>query len=388
MKILCFRRAVAGLFAIALVATQALAQDATDFETKAEQALMVEASTGTILLSKGEAQTIPPASLAKLMTMEVVFDALTKGEISLDTEYTVSEHAWRTGGAPSRTSTMFAAIKSSIRVEDLIRGVIIQMANDGCIILAEGMEGSEEAFAARMNLRAAEIGMKDSHFANPTGLPDPQNKTTLEDMVTLARHLHTAYPQYYSLYATPDFEWNNIFQRNRNRLLYTDLGVDGLATGYADESGFAIVVSAERNGVRLFLGLSGLKNDRERNEEAIRVLQWGQTNFERKSVFKKGEVIGQASVYGSAEGHVDLLTVAPVEVYVPVLDPNPLSGRIVYHWPLRPPVRPGQEIAQLRVFSGDRLLREVPLETASAVGVGTLRQRAMDAIIEMLFFWL
>ena len=219
-------------------------------ETKGAQVLMIEASTGTVLLAKGEDKPLAPASLAKLMTLEVVFDAIRRSAISLDTVYSVSEHAWRTGGAPSRTATMFAALKSQLRVEDLLRGIAVQMANDACIILAEGMDGSQEKFAARMNDRAKAIGLRTSHFANPTGLPHPDNSTTLSDMIVLARHLQSTYPEFYSLFSEPEFEWNKILQRNRNPLLNRSGGVDGLASGFSDDSGYALVTSAERDGRR------------------------------------------------------------------------------------------------------------------------------------------
>lgn len=365
-----------------------VAQEAVGFQSKAPRLLLVEASTGTVLMSKGADEVIPPASLAKLMTMEVVFDALARGEINLDTVYPVTEHAWRTGGAPARTSTMFAALKSQIRVEDLIRGVIVQMANDGCIILAEGMEGSEQAFAERMTKRAREIGLANSTFSNATGLPDPGNRTTAADMVRLARHLQSTYPGFYALFSQPEFEWNKILQRNRNPLLALDLGVDGLTTGFAEESGFAIVASAERDGVRLFLAMSGLASEKERTEEAVRVLRWAQASFERKRLFEPGELVGAASVYGGATGEVGLATDQPIEVFLPVDNPDRLAGRVVYRWPLKAPLETGQAVGTLRITAGDRLLREVPLKTTGSVELGTLRQRAFDAVMEMLFFWL
>ncbi len=355
-------------------------------ETRAGQAYLIEASTGTVLLAKDERKSFAPASLAKLMTLEIVFQALGKGEIRPDQVYPVSELAWRTGGAPSRTSTMFAAVKSQVPVADLVKGIAVQTANDGCLILAEGMAGSEAKFVERMNARAAELGLKDSHFANATGLPHPDNRSTLVDLVRLAQHLQRSYPELYKTFSIPEFEWNKILQRNRNPLL--GMGADGLATGFADGSGFAIVASAERNGRRLFLGLGGLASDKERTEEATRLINWGFDGFEMRRLFDKDEVIGEASVYGGAQSTVPLVARTPVEVYVPVDNPERLQARIVYRWPLSPPVSKGAEIAVLNLFSGDRPLLSVPLQSAYAVEVGTLRQRAVDALIELLFFWL
>lgn len=355
-------------------------------ETKAEQVYLIESSTGTVLLAKNEKQTFAPASLAKLMTLEVVFDALKKGEIHPDTIYPVSEFAWRTGGAPSRTSTMFAAVKSQVPVADLIRGIAVQTANDGCLIIAEGMAGSEAKFVERMNARAQELGLTDSRFGNATGLPHPDNRSTLYDLVKLSRHLVKTYPDLYRTFSLPEFEWNKILQRNRNPLL--SFGADGLGTGFAEGSGFAIVASMERNGRRLFLGFSGVATDKERTEEASRLLNWGFDSFEMRTLFKAGEAIGEASVYGGAQSTVPLVAAAPVEVYVPVNNPERLQARIVYRWPLNPPVAAGEEIATLNVFSGERPLVSVPLKSAAAVEVGNLRQRAWDAVIELLFFWI
>lgn len=355
-------------------------------ETKAAQAYLVEASTGTVLLAKNERQSFAPASLAKLMTLEVVFDALRKGEIRPETIYPVSEYAWRTGGAPSRTSTMFAAVKSQVPVADLIRGIAVQTANDGCLIIAEGMAGSEAKFVERMNARAAELGLADTRFGNATGLPHPDNRSTLYDLVKLARHLVATYPDLYQTFGLPEFEWNKILQRNRNPLL--SFGADGLGTGFAEGSGFAIVASMERDGRRLFLGLSGIATDKERTEEARRLLSWGFDSFEMRTLFKPGEIIGEASVYGGAQSKVPLVAAQPVEVYVPVNNPERLQARIVYRWPLNPPLAADAEIATLNVLSGDRPLVSVPLKSAEAVEVGTLRQRAWDALIELLFFWI
>jgi len=355
-------------------------------ETKAAQVYLIEASTGTVLLSKGERQSFAPASLAKLMTLEVVFDALKKGEIRPDTIYPVSEYAWRTGGAPSRTSTMFAAVKSQVPVADLVKGIAVQTANDGCLVIAEGMEGSEAKFVERMNARAAELGLADSRFGNATGLPHPDNRSTLYDLVKLSRHLVKTYPDLYQTFSLPEFEWNKILQRNRNPLL--SFGADGLGTGFAEGSGFAMVASMERRGRRLFLGVSGIATDKERTDEALRLLNWGFDSFEMRTLFKAGEVIGEASVYGGAQSTVPLVAAAPVEVYVPVNNPERLQARIVYRWPLNPPVAADREIATLNILSGDRPLVSVPLKSAQAVEVGTLRQRAWDALIELLFFWI
>lgn len=358
------------------------------FIAKAEQAYMVDAETGTVLLSQNENQPFPPASLAKLMTVEVVLDALSKGQVTPETAYPVSEYAWRTGGAPSRTSTMFAALKSSVSINDLLTGIIVQNANDGCIVIAEGMTGSDAAFAKRMTARAGELGMSRSTFTNSTGLPDPGNQTTARDMVRLAQHLHDTYPDRYGLFTKPDFEWNRIFQRNKNTLLMPGSGIDGLGLGFAEGSGFAAVVSAEREGRRVYLALSGIVDDKTRQEEARRVVDWGLTAFEKRHLFSKDEAVGSVSVYGGDVAHIDLSPKEDVSVLVPVNNPERISGQIVYRWPLNAPLDVGANAGTLRIFSGERLLREVPLYTKAAVGKGSLTQNATGALKELLLFWL
>ncbi len=386
MRLLVFVCLAAGLFAAPWCA---LAQEGTPaFVTKAKQAYLVESKTGTVLLSVNENQAFPPASLAKLMTMEVVFSALERGEIKSDTLFPVSEHAWRAGGAPSGTTTMFAALKSQVSVDNLIRGVIVQNANDGCIILAEGVSGSENRFAARMTARAKDLGLSRSTFGNATGLPSAQSFTTAHDLVKLARHIHREYPDFYPIYSQPDFEWNSIFQRNKNPLFSLDMGIDGLGAGYAEGAGFAVTASVEQDGTRLFLALGGLESEKERRDEARRIFEWGLASFETRVLFEAGEVVGQASVYGGLTRRVDLVSREPIDIYVPTDNPERLSGRIVYHWPLRAPVAEGQPVGELRISSGERVIREVELVAAHPVATGSLFSRAIDALLELMFFWL
>lgn len=373
-------------FWMAVSAGHAAEQKLSDL--KAKQIYLVEAGTGTVLLAQNENQAFPPASLAKLMTMDLVFEAIRNGEIAPTTAFPVSEFAWRTGGAPSGTTTMFAALKSEIPVDDLIRGVVIQNANDACIIIAEGMAVTEQKFAERMTARARDLGMMRSSFANSTGLPDPASVTTARDLVVLARHIYTTYPDYYRLYAAPDFTWNKIFQRNKNPLLQLGIGVDGLGAGFSEGHGFAVVASVERAGTRLFLAMGGLASEKERLEESRRVLEWALSSFETKLIFKPGEIVGEAAVYGGSDAHVALVAAEPVNVYVPSRNAERLTGRIVYDWPLRAPVKKGQPVGALRLYEGERQIKEVPLQAAADIGEGSLFSKATDAVFELLFFWI
>lgn len=372
--------------AVCINAGTGLASAQTTIAVKAQQAYMIDAETGTVLLAIDENKPFPPASLAKLMTVELVVDALTQGQVTAETAYPVSEYAWRTGGAPSRTSTMFAALKSSVPINDLLTGIIVQNANDGCLIIAEGMAGSDQAFAKRMTQRAKTLGMASSAFANSTGLPDQVSSTTAKDMVLLAKHIHDTFGDRYGLFSKPDFEWNRIFQRNKNSLIGN--GIDGLGLGYAEGHGFSVVVSAERDGRRIYLTLAGLADDKTRQEEARRVVEWGLTAFEKRSLFQKDETVGNISVYGGSASAVDLTVHEQVSILVPINNPDRLSGRIVYNWPLNAPLEANFNAATLRIFSGEKLLREVPLYTNAAVDKGTLTQNATGALKELLFFWL
>ncbi len=358
------------------------------FETRADQAYLVEADTGTVLFAKNENDLVPPASLAKLMTMEIVFNAISIGRLSLDDTFQVSENAWRTGGAMSGTSTMFAELNSSIRLEDLIQGVIVQSGNDACIIIAEGMAGSEENFAGLMTERARQLGLENSVFGNATGLPHPDARVSMKELVELARHIQQSYPQFYRFYSQEDFEWNGITQRNRNPLLNANIGVDGLKTGFTEESGYAIVSSIERDGRRLFLAMSGMESERERAEEARKILEWGMRAFERRPLFAAVEIVGEASVYGGARGAVPLTANGPIDIFVPTANADRLSARIVYDWPLRAPVEAGVPVGHMRVWIGETLSQETPLYTAEAVERGPIHRQALDALQELLLFWL
>lgn len=358
------------------------------YSTPAKHALLMDAETGTILYSKDPDVTIPPASLAKIMTMEVVFNELKNGKLSLDDRFFVSENAWRKGGASSGGSTMFAKLKSDIRLEDLIKGVVIQSANDGSIIIAEGLAGSEEAFASLMNLRARTLGLDNSNFTNSTGLPDENQYVTLRDLAKLAQHVIAEYPQYYKYYSEPSFEWNNILQKNRNPLLASNIGADGMKTGYTEASGYAIVGTAKRDGKRLIAVLSGMKSKSQRAEEARKILDWGFRAFEKITLFDDGEILGQASVYGGEKSGVDVVGKGPIDIYLPLGTRDKMRARIVYQGPIMPPVEEGAEIASLKVWIDDELAQETKLYAAESVEKGGLQRQAIDALKELLFGWL
>ena len=373
---------------VMLVGALPLPASAQLFDTRASQAFMIDAETGTILYEKSPDILIPPASLAKLMTMEVVFHAIKSGRLTLEDTFLVSENAWRTGGAASGGSTMFAELKSSIRLADLIQGVIVQSANDGCIIIAEGMAGSEERFAEQMTARAREIGLSQSVFKNSTGLPAEGQVVTVRELVKLARHIWKEYPEFYKYYGQREFTWNGIRQFNRNPLLRMDIGADGLKTGFTEASGYGIVGSVERDGRRLFVGMSGMASENERSEESRRMLDWGIRAFEKIQLFDESEIVGEAKTYGAEKSSLALRAAGPLSIFVPITNRDRMIARIIYQGPVLAPVEEGAEIAVLRVWIGDTLSQETPLYAAESIGRGSLYQRAIDAIEELAVGWL
>ena len=382
-------RVLARFAALVLIFAAGLgAANAQLFETRAGQGFMIDAETGTVLFSKDPDKLIPPASLAKLMTMEVVFNALKSGRLKMDDTFFVSENAWRKGGASSGGSTMFAALKSNIRLEDLIQGVVVQSANDGCIIIAEGMAGSEDNFAQLMTERARQIGLEKSVFKNSTGLPAEGQVVTVRELAQLALHMWREYPEYYKFYSQRSFTWNKITQNNRNPLLSMDIGADGMKTGYTEESGYAIVGSVARDGKRVIAAMSGMATERERAEEARKLLDWGMRAFQRTELFAADEVVGEAQLYGGAKGGVALKAQGPIAIFVPITNRDRLIARIVYEGPVVAPVEEGVRVGALKVWIGDTLSQETPLYTAEAVGLGAIHQRALDAVGELLVGWL
>jgi D-alanyl-D-alanine carboxypeptidase (penicillin-binding protein 5/6) len=325
-----------------------------------------------------------PSSMGKLMTVEYVLHAMAEKRLSSDDEFTISDNAWRKGGAPSGGSTMYAAIHSKVRVEDLLKGVIIQSGNDACIALAEGIAGSESAFATLLTRRAREIGLTKSTFANASGLHDPDEQVTPRELAKLAAHLIRTYPEHYELFGQREFTWNKIRQQNRNPLLTMGIGADGLKTGFTKEAGYGLVGSAVQNGLRLIVVVNGLKTSKERAEEARKLLEWGFRGFESRLLFAEGETVGEAKLYGGEKGYVPLVGKNPIRLLVPRGGSEKITARIVYSGPIAAPVEQGTQIGTLKVWRGDRLTLEVPLRAGESVAKGTMTQRAFDAATELV----
>lgn len=379
-------RAIFAFVLVGIFAGPAAAQ--LNFDTKAPYAVLLDYESGTVLFQKDADARIEPASMAKLMTIDVVFEALKAGRLSMDDEFFISERAWREGGAASGGSTMFAVLNSKIKVSDLLRSVIVQSGNDASIALAEGIGGTEETFVRVMNERAAELGLTGSHFTNATGLPDPDMYVTARDLANLARHIIHDYPDYYKMFSEPSFKWNGINQQNRNSLLEMGIGVDGLKTGHTQSAGYGEVVSTTEGGRRLIAVLHGLSSMRERAEEARKLVTWGTRNFERIPAFKEGEVVAYVPVYGGASGQVGLVGENGVDLYVPKGSKRCLSAEISYHTPIRPPVQRGAKLADLRIMCDGQLIQSAPLYAADSVATGDFVRKATDALKELALGWL
>jgi D-alanyl-D-alanine carboxypeptidase (penicillin-binding protein 5/6) len=358
------------------------------FDTKAPHAILMDSDSGTVLFEKAADELTPPASMAKLMLIEYVFHAVKEGRLSLDDEFVISEHAWKTGGASSGGSTMFAKLNSRVPLADLLRGIIVQSGNDASIAVAEGIAGTELAFADLLNERAREIGMTNSIFRNATGLPDPEQRTTMRDLAILARHIIRDYPDFYPIFAEREFTWNGIKQPNRNPLLDEGIGADGLKTGHTEESGFGLVGSAKSGTQRLIVAMNGLKSMGEREAESRKLLEWGFRSFRQITPFEDGEAVAEADVYGGTKGSVPLKAQGPLRVLVSRTASEPLRARVVYKGPLVAPVSPGVQVGSFQVLQGERVIQETPLFTAEAVEKGSLHQRALDAVGELLFGWI
>jgi D-alanyl-D-alanine carboxypeptidase (penicillin-binding protein 5/6) len=388
------RALIAGIVAMAIASgsmafaannsVQGAKKDDGGYDTDAPTAILIEAGSGSVLFEKNPDELRPPSSMMTLMTAEVVFRAVKQGDIKLTDQYLVSENAWRKGGAPAGGPTMFAAIHSRVPVDDLLRGAIIQNGNDSCMILAEGIAGSEKAFAEIMTKRARELGLAKSTFANASGLPDPGNKMTVRELGKLARHIIQTYPDFYKLFNEREFTWNKIRQQNRNALLNSLEGADGLKTGFTKEGGYGMVGSAVQNGMRLIVVVNGVDDPDDRVTEAKKLLEWGFRNFEARTLFAAQQPVGYARVFGGESRSVKLASPEPIKVMVQKNGTDKLIARIVYNGPVPAPIEPGQRVGFVKVWRGANVAVEAPVYAAESVATGSTVRRAIDGASELV----
>lgn len=387
MLILC------GCFACLVSATgsEVQAQASGEFTTRAKRAILMDAESGAVLFQFNADELAPPASMSKLMTLEVLFQAMKQGKVKPEDEFLMSEYAWRTGGAPSGTSAMFVPINTKARVDELVQGIIVQSGNDAAIAVAEALGGTEQGFAKMMEEEARKLGLKKSTFRNSTGLETSEHLMTARELALLARHIIREYPEEYKIFAQREFAYRKHKFYNRNPLLADGgLGVDGLKTGHTKEAGYGMVFSAIGDGRRLIGVVMGLADEKERREEARRLLEWGQRSFANVTLFSANEQVGHARVWGGTQLYVPLSAKngGPLNVVLPRFPANQkLRAEIVYNGPVKPPVRKGDEIARLRVTSSSNATTEVPLVATEDVEPATIWRRGMDSLVFLALRW-
>ena len=332
------------------------ARAAAAFETEADYAVIMDYRTGEILYDKNGRTPTAPASMSKLMTVAIVFERLKNGSLSLTDKFDVSEKAWRMGG-----SKMWVRVDTQIELQDLLRGVIVQSGNDACIVIAENISGSEEAFAELMNRKAREWGLNDSTFANATGWPHENQKMSMRDLALLARKIISEYADFYPFYAEREFTWEKIRQPNRNPLLAAFNGADGLKTGHTEESGYGLVGSAMQNGERRIVVLNGLGSERDRATESARMMRIAFNDFTNKTFFEPGDVVAEAAVFKGKESAVPLILKETADLIVHRSTLDSAAATVVYEGPVAAPIRENQQIGYLRVEVADGPSREYPL---------------------------
>ena len=372
-------RLIAGLAVFVLVFCSfmegASAQQAQS--TIAKSAIIVDLNSGAVLLDKDSTLRMPTASMSKTMTIYMVFDALKNGRITLDTTFPVSEKAWRMQG-----SKMFVELGSQIRVEDLIKGVIIQSGNDATIVLAEGLAGSEDRFAADATARARELGMSGSNFMNASGWPDPNHYSTPRDLALLAWHIIRDYPEYYKYFGIKEFTWHGITQQNRDPLLGRVTGADGLKTGHTEEAGYGLIGSAQRNGRRVVMVLSGLKSDADRASEGARLMNWALDSFKLARLYKAGTEVGRARVVYGLEKDVPLVLADNVDMTIPIRStPADIATSIKYNAPLTAPVKKGMQVGTMVVTVPGIGTKEYSVMAAADVAEKGFIGRVLESII-------
>ncbi|MEK0081957.1 D-alanyl-D-alanine carboxypeptidase family protein [Benzoatithermus flavus] len=334
-----------------------LAAPAEAFETAAKAAIIIDARTGVVLFEKNADQRLPPASMSKLMTAYMIFDRLKHGRLKLDDEITISEKAWKMGG-----SQMFLKVGDRVRVEDLIRGIIIMSGNDACVAMAEALAGSEEEFAREMTETARRIGLTNSTFANATGLDAPGHLMSVRDLATLARTIITEFPEYFKYYSEREFVYRNIKQQNRNPLIQANVpGADGMKTGYTEQSGYGLVGTAKRNDRRIIVVLAGLESINQRKTEGERLLEYGFREFQEYRLFQAGESVVDADVWLGAEAKVPLVPAKTVGVTLSHEARRGLSVKLRYGNPVPAPIEAGQQLGSLEISAPNMTTFSVPL---------------------------
>ncbi len=337
-------------------------------ETQAREAIVLDPQTNTVLLNKDGMASMPPASMSKMMTIYLLFESLKDGRVSLEDKFRVSENAWRKGGAKSGSSTMFLPPNSEVRVEDLIRGIIVQSGGDACIAVAENLAGSEEAFARRMTDKARQIGMENTTFVNSTGWPDPNHRTTAYDLAILAERTIIDFPEYFHYYAEREFTYNDIRQANRNPLLYGYAGADGMKTGHTTEAGYGLTGTAKQGDRRLIVVVNGLESNRDRSTESARLLDWGFREFDNYALFRAGDTVEIAPVWLGTMPTVEMKIGRDLHLTMSRKARKNMKVTVSYQSPLPAPIAAGQNVGTLSVEAPGFETITTPLTASQDIG--------------------
>jgi D-alanyl-D-alanine carboxypeptidase (penicillin-binding protein 5/6) len=364
-------------FLLVLLTVLAATLPARAFETEATAAWVYDMSTGTVLMDKNADTPLPPASMSKLMTILMLFEALKDGRVTMETEFAVSARAKAMGG-----STMFLQESDRPTVSDLIHGMIVNSGNDACVVVAEGLAGTEEAFSAQMTERARALGMLNSNFANSSGWPDPDHRMSMRDLGILAQHLIQDFPEYYPIFAKTEFNYKDrapANARNRNPLLELGVGADGLKTGHTQEAGYGLVGSAKQGDRRVIFVITGLPTEAARAEESERIVSWAFRQFSEKTVAKAGVRLAEAGVHLGDADSVGLVPAQDVRLLVPALVQDSMTAEVVYNGPLAAPIAKGDAVAELIVHVPDLPDRRFPLVAEADIGTAGFLKRLTTA---------
>lgn len=356
-----------GKIFLTTILLSAVSSQAFAFDTAARNAILMDYDTGAYIYTKNHDVQMAPASMSKLMTLYIIFDKLRDGSLSLEDKFRVSENAWRKGGAASGSSTMFLKIGEKVSVEDLLQGIIVQSGNDACIVAAENISGTEEDFAVLMNETAEKLGLKNSTFANATGWPHPDQKMSAEDLALLAKRIIKEFPEYYHIFSEKYFTHNNIKQGNRNPLLYSMKGADGLKTGHTEEAGFCLTASAVRDGRRLIGVMAGMNSNKERSEEAERLMNYGFREFNNYKILTAGEVLAEVPVWYGKEKTVNMVVPEDVVETIRRSNKDEYKMKIVYDEPLKAPIVKGAVIGYAELNEPEGNVRKINLVAANDV---------------------
>lgn len=355
-------------------------------DTKAKYVAIMDYDTGDLIYTKNHQEMVPPASMSKIMTVYILLDKVKKGDLSLEDEFVVSENAWRKGGAATGGSTMFLNIKEKVKVEDLLKGMIIQSGNDACIVVAENLAGSEESFSIEMNAVAEELGLKNFNFLNSTGLPQDGHRISMEDLAILSRRLIKDFPEFYHLFSEKEFTHNSIKQGNRNPLLYNMDGADGIKTGHTKEAGFCLATSVKKKDRRLIGVMGGMDSIKERSEESQKLMGWAFREFDNYKIISKGKAVKEVKVFmGKDESKVSLIAKEEFFATLSRTDYRNMTAKVEYISVIKAPVVKGREYGKLIITIPERKDITIPLVAEKNIEKKSFFSKIVSNIQYLLF---